>query len=128
VARQLKRLVEFSHGYLEVLPMPTISHQTIAAALYQFVAAFVGARTLGTVLFAPLRVRLWPGKFREPDVVFMLAEHEARIREAYWEGADLAIEVVSEDGPAGTFAPGQDLGSRLLPGLRLDVAAVFGAR
>ncbi len=25
----------------------------------------------GKVLFAPFRVRLWPGKFREPDLVLM---------------------------------------------------------
>src|SRR5262245_16299835 len=46
---------------------------------------FVSARQLGTVLCAPLRVRLWPGKFREPDVVFMLARHGARMGERYWK-------------------------------------------
>jgi Uma2 family endonuclease len=49
------------------------------------------------VLFAPLRVRLWRGKFREPDVVFMLREHAGRIGEKFWDRADLVMEVVSED-------------------------------
>jgi Uma2 family endonuclease len=40
-------------------------------------------------------VQLWPEKFREPDVVFMLAEHASRITEDYWIGADLVMEVVS---------------------------------
>jgi Uma2 family endonuclease len=91
------RLVEFSDGHVEVLPMPTTSHQLIVAFLYEALRGFVIARAAGTVLFAPLRVRLWPGKFREPDIVFMAAEHVSRIGEAFWEGADLVMEVVSDD-------------------------------
>lgn len=91
------RLVEFSDGSLEVLPMPTTSHQRIVAHLFQLLIAFVSARQLGTVLFAPLRIRLWPGKFREPDVVFMSAEHTDRVGEQFWDGADLVMEVVSDD-------------------------------
>lgn len=91
-------LVEFSHGYVEVLPMPTQSHQLIVAFLYNALLTFARARNLGRVLFAPLRVRLWEGKFQEPDVVFMLAEHADRCSDEYWEGADLVMEVVSEDG------------------------------
>ena len=40
-------------------------------------------------------MRLWPGKFREPDVLFMHAEHADRMTDEYWEGADLVMEVVS---------------------------------
>jgi Uma2 family endonuclease len=89
------RLVEFSDGLLEILPMATTSHQQIVAYLFGMLSAFVNAGDLGTVLFAPLRVRLWPGKFREPDVVFMAKAHAKRIREEFWIGADLAMEVVS---------------------------------
>jgi Uma2 family endonuclease len=91
------RLVELSDGFLEVLPMPTTSHQMIVAFLFRTLVAFVESKALGTVLFAALRVRLWEGKFREPDVVFMLARHADRIGEEYWEGADLVMEVVSGD-------------------------------
>jgi Uma2 family endonuclease len=91
------RLVEFSDGHVEVLPIPTTSHQLIVAFFYQALRGFVIARAAGTVLFAPLRVRLWPGKFREPDIIFMAAEHASRIGEAFWEGADLVMEVVSDD-------------------------------
>ena len=52
------RLVEFSNGYLEVLPMPTTSHQALVAYLYGLLLAFVSRRDLGKVFFAPLRVRL----------------------------------------------------------------------
>src|SRR5207253_2015602 len=73
------RLVEFSQGVLEVLPVPTTSHQLVVAYLYGLLLAFVSGRDLGTVLFAPLRVRLWRRKFREPDIVVMLKEHAGRI-------------------------------------------------
>jgi Uma2 family endonuclease len=91
------RLIEFSHGYLEVLTMPTTTHQLIVLYLYRALASFVEGQNLGLPVVAPLRVRLWPGKFREPDVVFMLAANSARIREEFWEGADLVMEVVSDD-------------------------------
>jgi Uma2 family endonuclease len=89
------QLVEFSDGFLEVLPMPTTSHQLLVVYLYELLRAFTRLRDLGTVLVAPLRVRLWRGKFREPDVVFMLKEHVSRIGDEFWKGADLAMEVVS---------------------------------
>ncbi len=55
------------------------------------------ARQLGEVMFAPLRVQIRPGKYREPDIVFMLAEHSQRCGEEYWIGADLVMEIVSSD-------------------------------
>lgn len=97
LAWNTNRLMEFSHGYVEVLPMPTQSHQLIVLGLYRALQAFVEAHRLGMVLVAPLRVRLWPGKYREPDVVFMLAEHDSRRHEQFWETPDLVMEVVSEE-------------------------------
>jgi Uma2 family endonuclease len=88
-------LVEFSSGVLEVPEMPSDRHQAIVAFLFSRLMAFVAAGRLGTVRFAPLPVRLWPGKFREPDVLFMRAEHTDRITEAYWGVPDLVMEVVS---------------------------------
>jgi Uma2 family endonuclease len=88
-------LVEFSNGFLEVLPMPTTSHQLLVFYISGLVLAFTSRRDLGTVLTAPLRVRLWPGKIREPDVVFMLKAHADRIGEEFWQGADLVMEVLS---------------------------------
>jgi Uma2 family endonuclease len=90
-------LVEFSDGVLEVLPMPTTSHQMLVVYLYGLLLAYTSSSDLGTVLVAPLRVRLWHGKYREPDVVFMTKEHAGRIGEDYWTGADLVMEVVSKD-------------------------------
>ncbi len=44
-----------------------------------------------------LRVQLWPGKFREPDLVLMLKSHSRRVREEFWDRADLIMEVISSD-------------------------------
>jgi Uma2 family endonuclease len=90
-------LIEFSNGSVEVLAMPTQTHQLIALYLYRMLAAFVEPNGLGRTLAAPFRVRLWPGKYREPDVLFMLAKHASRMDEIFWEGADLVMEVVSDD-------------------------------
>lgn len=97
------RLVELSEGHVEVLPVPTQYHQLVVLALYRLLFQVVRTRALGTLLVAPLRVRLWEGKFREPDLVFMLAQHDQRRHDDYWQGADLVVEVVS------TFHPERDL-------------------
>jgi len=98
LALETNHLVEFSHGYIEVLPMPTESHQFVVAYLYRLLLAFLAHYFPGaTVLFAPLPIRLWPGKYREPDVVVMLAEHTDRRHEQYWEVPDLVMEVVSPE-------------------------------
>jgi Uma2 family endonuclease len=91
------RLVEYDNGTIEVLPMPTHTHQAILLAYYESLRDFVKPRRLGTVLVAPMRVRVAKRKYREPDVLFMRAEHASRMHEDFWEGADLVMEVVSSD-------------------------------
>jgi Uma2 family endonuclease len=89
------RLVELSAGNIEVLPLPTDFHQLIILRLCLAIHTFVTPKGLGQVRFAPLPVRLWSGKVREPDVIFLLAEHKDRIGK-YWGVPDLAVEVISE--------------------------------
>lgn len=89
------RLVEYTDGFIEVLPMPTTSHQSIMLAFYEALLLFARPRQLGKVSVAGIRVRLRKGVFRQPDVVFMLSEHAERVGEDYWRGADLVMEVVS---------------------------------
>src|SRR5581483_10584772 len=83
------RIVEFCSGRLEVPALPTELHQDIVAFLYRALLAFVLGGRRGKVLFAARPVRLWPEKFREPDVLFMRAENAHRRHERYWDGADL---------------------------------------
>ena len=75
LALDTNHLTEFSNGRLEVLPLPTYSHQRLVALLYRLLSGFVEERGLGVVMFAPLRIQLGQGKFREPDLVFMAVEH-----------------------------------------------------
>jgi Uma2 family endonuclease len=93
---ETNHLVEFSKGFVEVLPMPTQLHQAILLFLYRALFAFVDARGLGTVMTAPLRVRIGREEYREPDILFMLAAHDKRRGNRYWKGADLVMEVVSD--------------------------------
>jgi Uma2 family endonuclease len=90
-------LVELSDGKLEVLAMPTTSHQAIVAFLLLVLSAFVLPRKLGRALTAPLPMRIRSGKFREPDLLFMMAQNAKRVGEQFWEGADLVMEIVSEN-------------------------------
>ncbi len=95
--RRTNRLVELTDGHVEVLEMPTKSHQRMILFLYHALVAFTTTRHLGEVLVAPYPVRIGPGRFREPDVLFMRAECAERLGEDFAEGADLVIEVVSEN-------------------------------
>ena len=40
-------------------------------------------------------VRLWPGKIREPDILFVAKEHSDRIDEQFYGPPDLVVEVLS---------------------------------
>ena len=92
------RLVEFTDGFLEVLPMPTDKHQGILGFLYLAFIGFIDPRG-GKVRFSLLRLRIRPGKFREPDLLLLLSAADSRRQNRFWLGADLALEVVSEEKP-----------------------------
>jgi Uma2 family endonuclease len=93
------RLVEFSDGFIEVLPMPTDQHQTILQFLFLALNAFVEPSG-GKVRFAGLRLRIREGKFRLPDLLLVKDAKDPRRQNRFWTGADLGLEVVSEDKPA----------------------------
>lgn len=92
------RPVEFTDGFLEVLPTPADKHQSILKFLVLAFYAFVELRG-GKVHFAPLRLQIRPGKFREPDLLLLLSAADPRRQNRFWLGADLALEVVSEEKP-----------------------------
>ncbi|RMF31140.1 MAG: Uma2 family endonuclease [Chloroflexi bacterium] len=90
-----QRYVELSDGELVMPPHPTNTHQMVVGRLAWWLGAFVRERRLGLVRLAPLPVRLWPGKIREPDVLFMAREHYDRVGEQAFGPPDLVIEVTS---------------------------------
>src|SRR5438105_15423672 len=57
------RLVEFTDGFLEAVPMPTDKHQTLLQFLFVAFFHFIEGARGGNVQFAPLRLRIRPGKF-----------------------------------------------------------------
>jgi Uma2 family endonuclease len=89
------RFIELSEGELVVPPHPTHTHQQIVGKLYRAMYDFVTDGELGTVQFGPLPVRLWPGKIREPDILFVAREHSDRIAEQAYGPPDLVVEVLS---------------------------------
>ena len=161
------RLLEFTDGRIEVLPMPTDRHQTILRFL--FLACLPAERQLGgAVRFSPLRLRIGDGRYREPDLLLVRDADDPRRADAFWTGADLVMEVVSPRNPLrdtrdkrleyaragipeywivnpidetvtvlkldgdtylehGIFRRGEQADSTHVPGLAVDVAAVFDA-
>ena len=98
LTNQSNHLIEFTDGVIEVLPMPTDTHQRILGYLYRRFFAFVEVLR-GIVLFAPLRVQVRPGKYREPDLLLVLDANDPRRQDEFWLGADLVVEIVSPDKP-----------------------------
>jgi Uma2 family endonuclease len=96
------QLIEYSDGFVEVLPMPTIEHQLIVRFLLDVFRSFVEPRNLGMVLFAPLPVWTRERQYREPDLIFQFEENHAKSNRKYYKGADLVVEVVSDDSQSHT--------------------------
>lgn len=96
---QTNHLIEYTDGTIEVLPMPTRDHQVILAFLYELLLLVLRPQG-GKVLFAPLRLQVRPGKFREPDILALRDAKDPRNQNEYWLGADLVLEIVSPDRPA----------------------------
>lgn len=98
LSSQTNRLLEYTDGYIEVLPMPTDKHQVILEFVFLALRAVANALG-GKVLFAPLRIQVRPGKYREPDLLMVLDASDPRRQNEYWLGADLVMEIVSPDKP-----------------------------
>ena len=90
------RIIELSEGRLIISPSPTPKHQSISSNIHLLMGSFVLKKTLGKVCYSPLDVRLWEGKVRQPDIVFMSNKHLDRITEKMWGVPDLVVEILSE--------------------------------
>lgn len=91
------QLVEFTDGFIEVLAMPSIEHQLILKFLLRSLENFAEPSGLGVVLFSPVRVWTRPTQYREPDLVFNFSAKHEQSGRRYYKGADLVMEVVSDD-------------------------------
>jgi Uma2 family endonuclease len=90
------QIVELSDGEIIMPPPPVPLHQQIIMKLGFALNGFAREADLGSVYLAPVAVRLWKGKIREPDILFIRKEHRERIQETLIEGApDWVAEVIS---------------------------------
>ena len=94
--RSVRRLIEYTDGVIEVLPYPTLRHQTILGRLLIAFSDFADQRDLGVVLMSPCPVRLGPSLYRDPDV-FLTDYPGPDEWNGQPDGARLVMEVVSPD-------------------------------
>ena len=101
------RLLEFADGRIEELREPTDSHQSILGLLFSLFDQYV-RNERGVALFAPLRIRIQEGRYREPDLLLLRDANDPRRQDRYWLGADLVVEVVSPDDPERDYRQKRD--------------------
>lgn len=89
--------LEYVDGRLQVLPMPDALHQSLIGWLLIFLKPALARIDPGARFkFAVFKVMLDATRYREPDVCVMLGKNAHRRHSNYWDGCDLAIEIVSE--------------------------------
>jgi Uma2 family endonuclease len=92
------RHIEFTDGRLEFLAMPTEIHESLVRFLFFALHEFVEKKQgLGKVYWTGIRLRIRPRKIRLPDVIFLHKDHYHARHNRAWDGADLVMEVVSDD-------------------------------
>ena len=88
---------EWVDGQVYVMSPVLDRNQDIADWLTALFRVFVEEERIGVVRSAPESMRIG-GSAREPDLMFIAAEHLDRIRPTHIEGAaDLAVEIISPD-------------------------------
>lgn len=92
-------LAEWVDGEVLVMSPASAEHQHLVVFLVTLINLFLETHHLGTVMVAPFPMRI-PSRpsGREPDLLFVSAEHLDRIQPTYLDGpADLAVEIVSPE-------------------------------
>ena len=77
--------------------MPTEIHEAIVQFLLFALYGFVEKEKLGKVYSVGIRLRIRPRKIRLPDIIFLHKDHFHARHNRVWDGADLVMEVVSDD-------------------------------
>jgi Uma2 family endonuclease len=90
---------EWVDGEVIIHMPPTEAHQALLGFLFGFLRLFADMLGKGKLLMAPFEMKLGPrGSARQPDIVFVSAEHLDRLTPQRLKGpADLVIEIVSTD-------------------------------
>jgi Uma2 family endonuclease len=88
---------EWVGGEVQMVSPASKHHQDLGRFLMMVLTGYVRKHGLGEVIPAPFTMRLLNvPSGREPDLLFVTAEHLDRLRETYLDGAaDLVVEIVS---------------------------------
>lgn len=90
-------LAEWVDGEVMMYSPASRRHQDVADFLTAILRAFVETCQLGVVLSAPFQMKL-ARSGREPDLIFVAAEHQDRLQETHLDGpADLVVEILSPE-------------------------------
>ena len=84
-------------GRLEFLPIPTEIHESLVQFLFFAIYRYVDSQKLGKVYSSGIRLRIRPKKSRLPDIIFLHKDNFHARHNRLWDGADLVVEVVSDD-------------------------------
>lgn len=96
------QIIELSDGEITMSPTPSYRHQESVAIVGFKLRQLAEENGLGKVIIAPFAVRLWEGKIREPDVLFIRTENLSRIKETHIDGPPDWIAEVISPGTRGT--------------------------
>jgi Uma2 family endonuclease len=99
IALESNKLIEFTNGFLEFLPMPTEIHLYVQEFILTAVRAVLLRRGRGVANFAPFKLKIDSSRYREPDILVLLDDKDDRRGNKYWSGADVIFEIVSPDNP-----------------------------
>ncbi len=92
-------LAEWVDGEVVYLSPAGLEHQQVGFWLARYIAAFLEAYAIGTLVTPPYQMRLLRSeRGREPDLIFVANEHLHRLHDTYLEGgADLVVEITSPE-------------------------------
>jgi Uma2 family endonuclease len=90
---------EWVDGEAIIFMPPGLEHQDIVTFLVTLLRNFIQHFQMGIVLAAPFEMKLTPeSNAREPDILFVAAEHRERLTQQRLIGAaDLLVEIISPE-------------------------------
>ena len=90
---------EWVNGEAILFMPPSVRHQRIVKFLAVLLEMYVRFSRVGEVFFAPFEMRaLSEGNAREPDILYVASEHQARVTDKRVSGpADLIVEIISPE-------------------------------
>lgn len=89
---------EYVDGEVIIMSPESVVSETVRGFLYKVLSWFVETHELGMVFGPHLQVRLRPGLWRVPDLIFISHGRQHLLRPNHLEGApDLVMEIVSDD-------------------------------